>query len=592
MTHKQTNAIGCLLLCLFFQAQSTMADNGVDPSALEKIYQEVKNTTGVEISRVQYSGDFSSEISGFEWQAGDGRGTTTGERLMVKNPDSGKVKRYYKTFRSYKAETHVILDEEKMRAAVGLNDLQLFYGMRMGDDGELYFLKARTDDCLCVVKDWDKRDHYKGPQPKPDHWAAIDEETKRLLGVSHLWMGIRRNFAFMERVKLDWDSLYAATVSEMKAAKDNGEAVKVLQKMAAAVGNGHTYVYAYGNVEREQPAPFTTRLIDGKVYVDQVESTALKAKGVRRGLQVVTIDSMDVSDYARQRLAPYVSASTEQWRLHQMFDNHALTMRTRGDTIRIGFSDGRKTFVLPYETGSLKADRTEIADNIAFAKYGDIGYLRISSFMDSSIPKTFDKIYAQLLDTKALVIDIRNNGGGNSGNADYVLRHFSRDSIRTNSWKSRKYIPAFASWGYKEGWYEQPGGHMSPVSDKEPYLKPVAVLADKGTFSAAEDFIGVMRGMRTGTLVGEPTGGSTGNGVRLDVIPGACAANICAKHDTASDGTDFDGVGFQPDIPATETYQSYFKDRQDNCLRTAIRHLKQQLELRSKSAGAAGRAPE
>ena len=106
------------------------------------------------------------------------------------------------------------------------------------------------------------------------------------------------------------------------------------------------------------------------------------------------------------------------------------------------------------------------------------------------------------------------------------------------------------------------------------YLKPVVLLVDRGTFSAAEDFISVMRATGNCTLVGENTGGSTGNGVLVSIIPGVCAANICSKHDYAADGTEFVGKGFVPDVHVTETYNSYFKAKRDNALTKAVQWLK------------------
>ena len=82
-----------------------------------------------------------------------------------------------------------------------------------------------------------------------------------------------------------------------------------------------------------------------------------------------------------------------------------------------------------------------------------------------------------------------------------------------------------------------------------------------------------MRATGHTTLVGEKTGGSTGNGIKVSIIPGVCEANICSKHDFAADGSDFVGHGFTPDIPVTETYNSYFKAKRDNALTKALQWL-------------------
>lgn len=88
---------------------------------------------------------------------------------------------------------------------------------------------------------------------------------------------------------------------------------------------------------------------------------------------------------------------------------------------------------------------------------------------------------------------------------------------------------------------------MSPIHDSTPYLGEIILLTDRGTFSAAEDFCSLFRGMKRGLIVGTPTGGSTGNGVRVKLTKDIYA-NICSKHDKMPDGTEFVGIGILPDI--------------------------------------------
>ena len=70
--------------------------------------------------------------------------------------------------------------------------------------------------------------------------------------------------------------------------------------------------------------------------------------------------------------------------------------------------------------------------------------MKISNFMNGRLTKEFDKVYPEILKTRALIIDIRSNHGGSSVNADYIAKHFYADSLLTGAWESRQYIPAFA----------------------------------------------------------------------------------------------------------------------------------------------------
>jgi len=69
------------------------------------------------------------------------------------------------------------------------------------------------------------------------------------------------------------------------------------------------------------------------------------------------------------------------------------------------------------------------------------------------------------------------------------------------------------------------------------------------TFSAAEDFAVVFDAMKRGKIVGEPTGGSTGQPLSFS-LPGGGSARVCTKHDRYPDRKEFVGVGIHPNVGA------------------------------------------
>jgi C-terminal processing protease CtpA/Prc len=80
----------------------------------------------------------------------------------------------------------------------------------------------------------------------------------------------------------------------------------------------------------------------------------------------------------------------------------------------------------------------------------------------------------------------------------------------------------------------------------------VVMLTGPDTFSAAEDLVVVFATSKRGVLVGEATGGSTGQPLLFD-LPGGGIARFCTKHDAFPDGHEFVGVGVPPDIAAHVT---------------------------------------
>jgi C-terminal processing protease CtpA/Prc len=162
----------------------------------------------------------------------------------------------------------------------------------------------------------------------------------------------------------------------------------------------------------------------------------------------------------------------------------------------------------------------------------------------------------ELARARALVLDVRENDGGNSNEGYRVLAALADRPFATSGWTTRQYRPAFRSWGRREGRHVAapdtvaPGAGLPPGAPR--FAGPVVVLTSPRTYSAAEDFLAAFRGLRRGRVVGEATGGSTGNPVAF-ALPGGGFARVCSKHDVGPDGTEFVGVGLRPDVavPAT-----------------------------------------
>ena len=79
---------------------------------------------------------------------------------------------------------------------------------------------------------------------------------------------------------------------------------------------------------------------------------------------------------------------------------------------------------------------------------------------------------------------------------------------------------------------------------------------------------------KRGKVVGTPTGGSTGNPIFIDLGWGY-NGRICTRHEKLADGTEFIGIGIQPDVVVEETESVIFG--KDNVIEEAMKLLKQQI---------------
>ena len=92
----------------------------------------------------------------------------------------------------------------------------------------------------------------------------------------------------------------------------------------------------------------------------------------------------------------------------------------------------------------------------------------------------------------------------------------------------------------------------STVRKQKTFEGAVAVLAGPRTFSAGEDFLLAFDLLKRGIIVGEATGGSTGQPMSF-ALPGGGSARICIKRDVYPDGRAFVGKGISPHIESRQT---------------------------------------
>lgn len=563
---------GVLITGILFAAPSCLsAQKKASEEVFEKIYEKLKTEDGVKSDSVKYTGSDISKAHGFAFQRGYGSGWTRGCRLTLDNVAKKTVERIREKYEAIKDIQYVNLKTENS-VSTYFEDIKTAYLYSYdADKRRLYFLKAVSEGEICVPYNWTDLDYLDVTEHNP--LKDIDEKEARMLGLSRLWSAVSRNFVFMNRVKISWDSLYVDNMKRMYDAKDRDECFLILQRMAAQLHDGHTFVY--GASPFREYVPFTTVYIGGRVYVDKVLSRDMEKQGLRRGMELVSVNGESAVEYGSKHVMPYVSSSTTQWTLNQTYCGRGLLKGKKNDTFAMDFRSDEGQLRLTYVLGSggEDVDDSEPVMRLEVMK-GNIGYLRISDFMADDFTQTFDRLYNKISATSALIIDIRDNSGGNSNNADYVVRHLITDSVRTNSWSSPVYIPAFASWNMRHDDFRSKKAYVRAVTDKEVYTKPVVLLVNGGTFSAAEDFCSIFKSSGRGLIMGTRTGGSTGNGVRVTLIPGHSYANICSKHDVMPDGTEFVGIGIVPDVEVEETYDSYFNTKEGAQLNEALARLR------------------
>ncbi|MBN2396830.1 MAG: S41 family peptidase [Deltaproteobacteria bacterium] len=246
--------------------------------------------------------------------------------------------------------------------------------------------------------------------------------------------------------------------------------------------------------------------------VAPIEDKPAFVAGVKAGDKIITIDGETTKDF------------TIMDAVH----------RLRGEK-------GTKVAITVTRTGEKNPIEFEIVRDVIEVKsvkhriyYGNIGYIRISNFQET----TADELGTALMEIgspppslKGLVLDLRNNPGGLLGQSVEVSDAFLKSGIIVSSKGRTKSSERIAE---------------AKDDGNEPEC-PIVVLINGGTASAAEIVSGALRDNKRAILLGTRTFGKGSVQTIVPLEDGSALKLTIAKYYTP-DGKSIQATGIAPDI--------------------------------------------
>jgi retinol-binding protein 3 len=178
--------------------------------------------------------------------------------------------------------------------------------------------------------------------------------------------------------------------------------------------------------------------------------------------------------------------------------------------------------------------------NYAFKKVerleGGIGLLQVDGFYPAEwIAETAAGAMAFLANSESVILDLRQNSGGQSGGG-LLCSYFFKEETHLTDFYNRPENTTRQFWSY-------------PVAGAEKFAdKDLFILTSRRTFSAAEALAYDMQALKRATIVGETTGGGA-HGTTIYRITDHFSASIpfCRGINPATK-TDWEGTGVKPDV--------------------------------------------
>jgi len=170
---------------------------------------------------------------------------------------------------------------------------------------------------------------------------------------------------------------------------------------------------------------------------------------------------------------------------------------------------------------------------------GNVGYLELRSFANLQEAKeTASTFLSALADFDAIIIDLRQNGGGNTPMVAHVASYFLGPKpvhLTSIYWRDENRTVDVQT--------------SESIAGRRSLDRDLFILVGPSTFSAAEDFCYALQQLRRATLVGERTGGGAHMGGGLQrlsplftaFIPTGESINPITK-------ANWENVGVEPDV--------------------------------------------
>jgi C-terminal processing protease CtpA/Prc len=404
-------------------------------------------------------------------------------------------------------------------------------------------------------------------------WTGTDQQ--KIEGLMQVFAEVEYNFAFFDRrPELDWRAEVVAAVPRVLAARSLEEYYLVLAELVARLSDGHTGIaYPRSMTARLEHAPLTIEPVNGRFVVTHIDELVAARSGIRVGDLVVAVDGLSVDEALERRVLRYQGFSTG--RAAMAYGARQLLVGPAGEAVLLGIErPGGARFEASLRYGSSGGSSASATDSILAAREVAPGVLlvELDTFDEPRVPAAFAELLAGLDPSRlrGLILDVRRNAGGDTPIAMRVISHLISEPLETSSWKTPMHIAAHRAWGRPEVWFHGRPQAVQPATEPV-YLGPLVVLTSAYTYSAAEDFLVPLRHSGRAILIGQRTGGSTGQPLKV-YLPGGGSLRVCSKRDTFPDGAELVGVGIAPDIEVTRSIRDVVRGR-DPVLARAVELL-------------------
>lgn len=418
---------------------------------------------------------------------------------------------------------------------------------------------------------------------KTEDWNGSEEQ--KIYSVLKIYNAVKADYAgFDVLINFDWQEKIIEFLPKFISSKDVEEYTKNMCELISLLNDNHTRVdfsKEFRKVKKNALPPLRVKFIDEKLYIKEILTDSLK-NILYPGLEILRVDDRKPLEIIKEYQKYGCLSKVEKENNYRAYN---VLKGIKGSVAKIEILDR-----LQNKRSTIKLERNIIKwknNNPFETKYledKNILLIKINTFMPKdSILTSFKKIFKHkdFDKVKGIIFDIRNNGGGFSLIGYQIISHIIDKpakygfKFKISSHQKTGYVPPVGNFIFF--FCKMFNDYFEGVNEIKPHENlrfngKIAVLISESTGSAAEDFAATIKENRIGKIIGEPSCGSTGNGI-FYFLPMYNKVRICINMGQYSDGTIWQGIGILPDIEVMETPESYRQGR-DVVLEKALDYMK------------------
>jgi carboxyl-terminal processing protease len=388
----------------------------------------------------------------------------------------------------------------------------------------------------------------------------------RLRVFDEVWEQVRLRYFDPEMQGVDWQEMKRELRPQAAEARGEAELYALLRRMLGHLRDPHTRVYAPGEgddwrVQRYVSAGVAVRELRGQFVVTDVErdSEASRA-GLRAGDAVLRVEGYPVAAAVARALAEQGADGSRSARLvavSRLFDG------PQGTAVRLTFVRAGET--REREVVLTRAARTRLPSFEVRGEGRGVRVVRFNIFTPESAAQFARALQDELKGARALVIDLRDNGGGEAESmADLASTllpaglSLGRFTDRAGAVRLEPYTRAAL---------------LSSADRFKRFAGPLVLLTGARTASAAEVFAAALRETNRAAVIGETTCGCVLGIRRRHPLPDGGILDVSELDYHTAGGARLEGAGLRPDVTIEPTRED-LRRRRDPALERALEILK------------------